>query len=123
MTIVAALLKFLFISRFLEYQIRRGRTRWKANTLGYKGTLDFIVFRFKFTQEPGQRTYTVLLMEKVSPIHLQSLLPHQSQRCLPFIHATHLIYVLLRSFVTSKLIKQIMSFHSLPTLSLSREHA
>jgi hypothetical protein len=98
------LLSFLFVSGVLGLQIRRGRIRWKANTSGYnfyEGTLpEFCSFQVQNPpQKTGQRTCPVLLMEKVSPFRLKSLLLHQSQP-LPFIHGIPVsFYVLLRSLV------------------------
>jgi hypothetical protein len=70
------LLKFSFVSGVLGLQIRRGWTRWKANTPSYNfydgPSLDSIIFRSKFPQEPGQRICPVLSMEKVPTIFISN---------------------------------------------------
>ena len=70
------LLRFLFVSGVPGLQIRWGQNCWKANTPGYNfyegPSLDFIIFRSKFPQEPGQRTCPVLSIEKVSTIFISN---------------------------------------------------
>ena len=70
------LLIFLFVTRVPGLQIRRSQTRWKANTPSYNfydwPSLDSIIFRSKFLQEPGQRTCPILSMEKVSTIFISN---------------------------------------------------
>ena len=98
-------LRVLSVFGVIELQIRRGWSLWKDHTPGYnfyEGTLPiFYIFQ---VQIPPRNRETNLpcfeKMEEVSPIHLQSLLPHQSQPCLPFIHEnpTHLCIFLTFCF-------------------------
>ena len=74
------LLRFSFVFGVLGLQIRRGRTRWKANTPSYNfydgPSLNSIIFRSRFPQEPGKWTCPVLSIKKVPIIfYLQSYFP------------------------------------------------
>jgi len=88
------LLRFSFVSGVLGLQIRRGQIHWKANTSGYNfydgPSLDSIIFRSKFSQEPGQQICCpVLSMEKVPTIFISNpFFPINFSQFQPCFHLT-----------------------------------